>query len=61
MQNFLYSTKADDAPLKAIDFGLSDFVLPGRCSTLSAKDSIRSLTFVLFANAKLGGHGPYHL
>ena len=30
LQNFLYSTKADDAPLKAIDFGLSDFVLPGR-------------------------------
>ena len=28
-QNFLFTTKDDNAQLKAIDFGLSDFVRPG--------------------------------
>lgn len=31
-QNFLFSTKDEASPLKAIDFGLSDYVKPGqRC------------------------------
>lgn len=29
MQNFLFTTKDESAPLKAIDFGLSDFIKPG--------------------------------
>lgn len=28
-QNFLYLTKEENSPLKAIDFGLSDYVKPG--------------------------------
>lgn len=28
-QNFLYASKDENAELKAIDFGLSDFVKPG--------------------------------
>ena len=28
-QNFLYTSKDDNSTLKAIDFGLSDFVKPG--------------------------------
>ena len=28
-QNFLFASKDKDAELKAIDFGLSDFVSPG--------------------------------
>jgi hypothetical protein len=28
-QNFLFSTKDENSELKAIDFGLSDFVKPG--------------------------------
>ena len=29
VQNFLYTTKEENAKLKVIDFGLSDFVRPG--------------------------------
>jgi hypothetical protein len=29
MQNFLFTTKDEHAQLKAIDFGLSDFIKPG--------------------------------
>jgi hypothetical protein len=28
-QNFLFSSKDENSPLKVIDFGLSDFVKPG--------------------------------
>lgn len=28
-QNFLFSSKEENSPLKVIDFGLSDFVKPG--------------------------------
>lgn len=28
-QNFLFTSKEENSPLKAIDFGLSDFVKPG--------------------------------
>lgn len=31
-QNFLFSTRDEDAPLKVIDFGLSDFIRPGNAS-----------------------------
>lgn len=31
-QNFLFSTRDEDAPLKIIDFGLSDFIKPGNGS-----------------------------
>lgn len=30
-QNFLYTSKDESSQLKAIDFGLSDFVRPGLC------------------------------
>lgn len=30
MQNFLFTTKDEYAQLKAIDFGLSDFIKPGK-------------------------------
>lgn len=29
LQNFLFVSKDEDAVMKAIDFGLSDFVRPG--------------------------------
>lgn len=29
LQNFLFATKDEDAPMKVIDFGLSDFIRPG--------------------------------
>jgi hypothetical protein len=29
LQNFLFTTKDEHAQLKAIDFGLSDFIKPG--------------------------------
>ena len=29
LQNFLFSTRDEDASLKIIDFGLSDFIRPG--------------------------------
>lgn len=28
-QNFLFTSKDENSPLKAIDFGLSDFAKPG--------------------------------
>ena len=28
-QNFLFKSKSEDSPLKAVDFGLSDFRKPG--------------------------------
>lgn len=28
-QNFLFTSKEENSQLKAIDFGLSDFVMPG--------------------------------
>lgn len=30
LQNFLFKSKALDSPLKATDFGLSDFIKPGK-------------------------------
>lgn len=33
LQNFLFTTKDEDAPMKVIDFGLSDFIRPGNGST----------------------------
>jgi len=30
LQNFLFTTKEDNSTLKAIDFGLSDYVKPGQ-------------------------------
>lgn len=30
LQNFLFTTKDESSPLKAIDFGLSDYVRPGK-------------------------------
>lgn len=29
LQNFLFTTRNEDAPMKIIDFGLSDFIWPG--------------------------------
>lgn len=29
LQNFLFTTKDENAPMKIIDFGLSDFIRPG--------------------------------
>jgi serine/threonine protein kinase len=29
LKNFLFTTKDEHAPMKAIDFGLSDFIRPG--------------------------------
>lgn len=29
-QNFLFATRDEDAPMKVIDFGLSDFIKPGK-------------------------------
>ena len=29
MQNFLFKSTREDSPLKATDFGLSDFIKPG--------------------------------
>lgn len=29
MQNFLFKSSKDDSPLKATDFGLSDYIKPG--------------------------------
>ncbi len=29
IQNFLFKSQDEDAPLKAVDFGLSDFIKPG--------------------------------
>lgn len=34
MQNFLFTTKDEHAQLKAIDFGLSDFIKPGELFNL---------------------------
>jgi hypothetical protein len=34
VQNFLFTTKDEHAQLKAIDFGLSDFIKPGEFSHL---------------------------
>lgn len=30
VQNFLFKSKAEDSPLKAVDFGLSEFYKPGK-------------------------------
>ena len=30
LQNFLFCTKDETSPLKAIDFGLSDYARPGK-------------------------------
>ncbi len=30
LQNFLFTSKDENSPLKAIDFGLSDYVKPGQ-------------------------------
>lgn len=30
LQNFLFATKDEDSPMKVIDFGLSDFIRPGK-------------------------------
>lgn len=40
VQNFLFSSKDEDSQLKAIDFGLSDFVKPGWLTVLQ---SVRAL------------------
>lgn len=29
LQNFLYTSRSEDADMKLIDFGLSDFIRPG--------------------------------
>lgn len=31
-QNFLFTKRDENAPLKVIDFGLSDFIRPGKVS-----------------------------
>lgn len=36
-QNFLFATKDEDAPMKVIDFGLSDFIRPGTFNFSSTK------------------------
>lgn len=43
-QNFLFTTRDEDAPLKIIDFGLSDFVKPGNNHLSSV---LYFLTFIL--------------
>jgi hypothetical protein len=35
MQNFLFKSSKEDSPLKATDFGLSDYIKPG---TLTFKE-----------------------
>jgi hypothetical protein len=42
LQNFLFTTKEDNSTLKAIDFGLSDYVKPGQFYW------IQQLNFFLF-------------
>lgn len=37
-QNFLFTSKDEHSQLKAIDFGLSDFVRPGLSSLARSKD-----------------------
>lgn len=47
LQNFLFVSKDENSTLKAIDFGLSDYVKPG-------KDSTSDISFWLILNSRLG-------
>lgn len=35
LQNFLFTKREEDAPMKVIDFGLSDFIKPGNIHILA--------------------------
>jgi len=47
LQNFLFTTKDEHAQLKAIDFGLSDFIKPGTGCFIPVVLLARSLKGVL--------------
>jgi len=59
LQNFLFVSKDDDAVMKVIDFGLSDFVRPGNMtkSTYYSQSQVVSkllnFSYVVFLNLLL--------
>jgi len=53
LQNFLFTSKEDNAPLKAIDFGLSDYVKPGEFTHLFMFTSVFFSLFFFRGNVCL--------
>lgn len=57
-ENFLFANQSEDSPLKAIDFGLSVFFEPGRCtpSVTSSWSELYSFVYYksIYVNSSIG-------